>query len=237
MRSYLLISAAVLLASAIGCEDKNKADPNYPGSGAYAGYPGSGAYAGYPGSGAYAGYPGTGATAGYAGAAGYPGTAGYGGAAGYPGTGGMAGAAGAAGAPASGGSATPIAPMVAGVLQPAVTGLAMKDLPGMQPEGGAFAGQFGAGQTLEQPFTLQPGKCYGVIGVGMGITELDVQIVIQQAPLPPYTAAQDSTTGPQATLGAGGQCFKNPLPIGAPAKVIMRATAGQGMALGQIFVK
>ena len=119
-----------------------------------------------------------------------------------------------------------------------MTAMAASEVQGMQPEGGAFAGQFQEGQTLEQPFNIQAGKCYSVIAVGMGVQELDVQIVAQPAPmLPPAVLAQDSTSGPNATLGGRGQCFKNPLPIGGPAKVLLRATRGAGVAIAQIFVK
>jgi hypothetical protein len=38
-------------------------------------------------------------------------------------------------------------------------------------------------------------------------------------------------------LGGKGNCFKNPLPIGGPAKVVMRATGGSGMAIGQLYSK
>jgi hypothetical protein len=54
--------------------------------------------------------------------------------------------------------------------------------------------------------------------------------------LPPVVLAQDSTTGPNATLGGKGQCFKNPLPVGGPAKAIMRVR-GSGVAVAQIYVK
>ena len=121
--------------------------------------------------------------------------------------------------------------------QPILTGLAAQQVKGMQPDGSAFAGQFQQGQTLEQPFQIQPGRCYAVVGVGIGITELDVSIVIHQPPLPPYVAAQDQGTGPQAVLGGGGNCFKNPLPVGGPAKVIMKATGGGGLAMAQIYSK
>lgn len=137
----------------------------------------------------------------------------------------------------SGNSATPLPPAAAAVAQPILTGLAQNEVAGMQPDGPSFAGQFQQGQTLEQAFQIQPGKCYSVIGVGVGITELDVQIVLHQPPLPPYVAAQDQGTGPQAVLGGKGQCFKNPLPVGGPAKVVMTATGGAGIGMAQVYSK
>jgi hypothetical protein len=140
--------------------------------------------------------------------------------------------------PAGGGAATPIAPAAAMAATPVLQAMAASSMQGMKPEGGAFAGQFQEGQTLEQPFNIQPGKCYGVLGVGLGIQELHVQIVGQPAPmLPPVVIAQDNGTGPNPTLGGGGQCWKNPLPVGGPAKVVVKATHGAGIGVAQIFSK
>jgi len=137
-----------------------------------------------------------------------------------------------------GGAAQPIDPAVAGALTPVLTGVAGSEVQGMQPDGKSFAGNFQQGQTLEQPFTLQPGKCYSVVGVGAGIQQLDIMIAAQPMPqMPPQVLAQSNTQGPNATLGGKGACFKNPLPFGGPAKVIVKATAGSGMALAQIYVK
>ena len=65
-----------------------------------------------------------------------------------------------------------------------------------------------------------------------GITELDIQLVTNQPPLPPMVLAQDQTSGANATLGGrAAGCFKNPLPVGGPAKVILKATSGGGVSL------
>ncbi|MBI4954201.1 MAG: hypothetical protein HY908_19410 [Myxococcales bacterium] len=138
---------------------------------------------------------------------------------------------------AAGGMATPVPATGATMAQPLLDALVAKEVAGMTPDGSAFAGNFQQGQILEQPFQIQPGKCYTVVGVGVGITQLDVQIVLQQPPLPAVTAAQSSTSGPQAVLGGKGQCFKNPFPIGAPGKVVMKATSGAGLALARIYIK
>jgi len=133
-------------------------------------------------------------------------------------------------------SATPIAPAAAAIATPALTALASAETRGMSPEGGAFAGNFQQGQTLEQPFNIEPGKCYTVVGVGVGITELDIQIVGQLGPMT-QVLAQDNQQGPQAVVGSAGNCFKNPLPVGGPAKVVMTATGGTGIAVAQIYKK
>lgn len=143
-------------------------------------------------------------------------------------------------APGGGGPAQPLAPGAAAAATPVLMGLAQSEAPGMRPDGGVFAGNFQEGQTLEQPINIQPGKCYTVLAAGLGVQQLDLQLVAQPMPnLPPTVIAQSHTQGPQATLAgkSGGGCWKNPLPIGGPGKVIMKATRGAGMAAAQIYMK
>jgi hypothetical protein len=132
--------------------------------------------------------------------------------------------------------ATPIA---AAMATPIITSTAGDEVKGMQPEGGAFAGQFQEGQILEQPINIAPGKCYAVVAVSLpGVQELDAQIVAQPVPqLPPATLAQDNQTGGVAIVGGKGNCFRNPTPIAVTGKVILRVTKGAGIAGGQVYVK
>ena len=136
----------------------------------------------------------------------------------------------------TGGQATPIA---AAMATPILTGIAQGEVQGMQPEGGAFAGQFTEGQILEQPININAGKCYAVVAVGLpGVVELDVQLAVQPLPtLPAQVLAQDNQTGAQAILGGKGNCFKNPFPVGGPGKVILKVVKGQGIAGAQVYVK
>lgn len=126
-------------------------------------------------------------------------------------------------------------PMAAAAAQPALNAIAAKEAAGMQADGPAIAGSFQQGQTLEQAFTLRANKCYAAVGVGLNITELDIQIVTNQPPLPAVPLAQDSTTGAQAILGGGGNCFRNPTPLDAPAKMIVTARGGSGIGLAQLY--
>jgi hypothetical protein len=136
----------------------------------------------------------------------------------------------------AGGAATPIA--AAAMATPLLLPLQQQEAPGMQAEGQAFAGQFQEGQTLEQPLTLQPGKCYTVVAIGAGIQELDAMIAAQPLPqLPPTPLAQDNASGAQATVGGKGSCFRNAAPLAVPAKVIIKATRGAGSAVAQVYVK
>ncbi len=233
MRLFSLLPAAVICTAVFACSDTP--DPNdpsqfNPNAGYGAQYPGTtpGAYPTTPG--AYPTNPNPGGYPTNPNPGGYPTAA-------PPATYPTAPPATTAAPPSGGGKATAVPPHFAALAQPVLTGLARQHTSGMRPDGGAFAAQFQQGQTYEQPFQIQPGRCYSVIGVGIGIQELDVQLVIHQPPLPPYVAAQDQTTGAQAVLGPKGNCFRNPLPMGGPAKVIMTARAGAGVAMAQIFSK
>jgi hypothetical protein len=207
-----LFAATLLAAGVIACDKEQEAE--YPVNGGY-----GAAGAGY------------GQGAGYAQGAGYP----QGGTGAADAAGG-AGAAGAAGPAPSGNTATPIAPgMVGPIAGPILRALAQKELGNAQEDGTAFAGSFQPGQILEQDVMLQPGRCYSVVALGVGITELDIELVVHQPPAPEWVAATGAMTGPQEVLGAGQGCFKNPLPIGGPAKVRMRATGGTGMAVAQLY--
>ena len=87
-------------------------------------------------------------------------------------------------APTTGtGPATPIAPMVAAVVQPILVSMGQNEAQGAQPDGSPFAGQFAAGQTLEQVINIKGNGCYTIVGASVGIQQLDITLVIQPTPL------------------------------------------------------
>lgn len=143
-------------------------------------------------------------------------------------------------APAAGtGPATPIAPMAAAVVGPLLTQMGQSEAPGAQPDGSPFAGQFAAGQTLEQTINIKANGCYTVVGASVGIQQLDIVLVVQPSPLmAPITVAQSAGAGPNATLGGKATgCWRNPTPLAGTGKVILRASSGQGLAAAQVFSK
>jgi hypothetical protein len=141
-----------------------------------------------------------------------------------------------------GGSATVIDPSVAGAAAMLLTSLAGTEAPGMNPEQNAIAGQFSEGQTLEQTFTLAQGKCYTIVAASVGITEVDLQIVAN-APLPPIPGLspvlQSDSGSSTATLGGAskGGCWHWIYPIGLPAKWVLKAGHGGGLAIGRLYSK
>ena len=218
MRLSFFVPAAVLLALPMAC-GSDTPDPNDPSGAFSAGY-------GYGQPGTQPGYGQPGTQPGY-GQPGQPGT--------YPTQPQPQPTQPTQPQPTGSGKAQPIPPGAAMAASPLLAQLARQQTYGMKGDGPAFAGNFRQGQVLEHPFQIQPHKCYAVVGVGIGITELDIQIVMHQPPLPAYVAAQDHTTGSRAVLGGNKKCFKNPLPVGGPAKVVVRATGGNGIAMAQIF--
>ena len=110
----------------------------------------------------------------------------------------------------------------------------------MQPLTDVVAGQFQQGQFIEQPFQMDPGKCYAALAVGSGISEMDIKF-IAVTPLPgqPPALAQDQGQGSNASLGGKGKCFKwAPIvPVAINVKAVYTATAGSGVAAGRVYVK
>lgn len=116
---------------------------------------------------------------------------------------------------------------------------AAKEARGMKALTPVVAAQFKPGQIMEQQFQLLGGKCYTVLAVGAGISEMNIKLIALQ-PIPGIqnpVLATDKTTGANAALGPRGQCFKWAFPIGINAKVVYTAAAGQGMAAGRVYVK
>lgn len=136
-------------------------------------------------------------------------------------------------------TAQAVDPSMAALAQPVLNQLAATEAPGAKPLGAASAGMFQAGQQLETVVTMQPGKCYTVIGVGLpAVSEVNIQLVAA-TPVPGMNPvlAQDQSTGPQAVLGKAPNCYKWAFPLPGNAKVLTSVAAGQGVALVQVYEK
>jgi len=137
--------------------------------------------------------------------------------------------------------ATPLDAASSGAATQALDVLAKQSAPGAKAvPGTVLAGNFQQGQTLETTFQAQPGKCYTIVGAGLpAVTNLDLQIVTP-SPLPGLGSpilATDQTSSPNAVVGAAPNCWKWALPAGAPLKMVMTVSAGQGIAAAQIYEK
>jgi hypothetical protein len=138
----------------------------------------------------------------------------------------------------SAGPAQPIDPGLANAATVPLMAYAQQEAPGMNREGPVVAGNFREGQTLEQAFQMLPGKCYTILAVGAGISQVDIDVVAL-TPLPQASGslAHVSGNGSNASLGGRGNCYKWGLPVGINAKYVIRATRGQGIAAGQLYTK
>lgn len=121
-----------------------------------------------------------------------------------------------------------------------LTPLATQSAPGAKPVGTAFGGNFQQGQVIESQVQMNPGKCYTVVGAAMPtVQNLDIELV-PLMPVPGLASpimAADQSQGPTAVVGAAPNCFKWALPVSGPMKVVMRVSAGQGMAGAQVYEK
>jgi hypothetical protein len=139
---------------------------------------------------------------------------------------------------AAGGSAQALDPNLAQLAVAPLTVFANTEAPGMTKEGATVAGNFQEGQTLEGTFSFQPGKCYTVVAVGAGITEIDLEMQYV-TPIPGLAPSigKDGQKGPQASIGGKGNCLRPISPFPANAKFIVRASKGAGVAAAQLYVK
>jgi hypothetical protein len=117
---------------------------------------------------------------------------------------------------------------------------------GMKPEG-AFTCQLVAeGTSATVPVTLQPGKCYTALAASFpNVTEVDLFLKPNFGDPPPpllvafagVVLAQDTETGPTASIGQGQNCYKNPLPIPGAGVVEVKARTGSGPVAVQVYSK
>lgn len=148
--------------------------------------------------------------------------------------------------PAAGGvtgTAQVIDANTAAVASGALATEASKNAPGAVAEGPLMAGSFQTAQNLEQIITMQPGKCYTVIGSSVGIPEFMITAAAV-SPLPGLAAqfgeakSVASLAGSVGVLGPKDKCLKLALiPIPVQAKITITATKGAGLLAAQVYVK
>lgn len=230
MTRTILACVALVSMSALGvaCGPKQPADdPN----GFNSGYGGSG-YAGAGGG---------------AGAGGYAGYAGTGGA--QAGVGGTAGASGGAG----GASANPadifstLGTMFGAMLGSGgpndaiaigIQANAQQQAPGMQPAGSAIRLNLQQGQVSEGQFTLEPGKCYTLVGASNpGVIETSIKVTML-APLQTQVLGQNAAgPNPMPVVWGGGNCYRTPSPIAMPVRLEVKMVTGAGQIGIQPYAK
>jgi hypothetical protein len=141
---------------------------------------------------------------------------------------------------AAGSPAAPLDATSAAAATGLLGALAQQNAPGAKAVGTVVAGNFQQGQVMETQVQMNPGKCYTVVGAALPtVQNLDIELV-PLMPVPGLASpvmAADQTQGPTAVVGAAPNCFKWALPVGGPMKVVLRVSAGQGMAAAQVYEK
>jgi hypothetical protein len=110
---------------------------------------------------------------------------------------------------------------------------AMKLPPGMKPDGPLATGNLKEKQHLQTDVTLQPGKCYSIVGFSKKVKDLDLYLFVP----PGVLSGQDLTDDNKPIIGGPPQPM---CPVGASAityKLDIFADSGAGDVGVQLFSK
>jgi hypothetical protein len=114
---------------------------------------------------------------------------------------------------------------------------AQTDAKGMKPEGQLMSAKLQQGGHAEASLTLEPGRCYAIVGFGNpGVFQYQINL-ITAPPAPPQVLAQSKADGIDPTVGPNEQCVKNPYPTALVVKVDMHVIKGQGLVGAQAYKK
>lgn len=143
-----------------------------------------------------------------------------------------------ASAAASANAATLQAPGSLPAVETGLKATAAKTAPGMTPDGQLAQGDLKEGDHLTMMVTLQPGKCYAIVGYsapGSGVKDLDLRLL---AP-PFYTmiAGEDVTDDNAPTIGKTPNAMCPVVPVGIPYKVDIASEKGAGKVGVMLFSK
>jgi hypothetical protein len=116
---------------------------------------------------------------------------------------------------------------------------------GLKPEGQFQCQTVPEGGMVQVPVTLQQGKCYTALAHSFpNVTEVDMFLKPNLGPNPnplfaslAPTLAQDSETGPTASIASGKNCYKNALPLPIAAVIEVKARTGAGPVAVQVYSK
>ena len=137
----------------------------------------------------------------------------------------VGGVLGTLGGAATGGGSVPGADPVALGIQHN----ASQNAPGMTAEGSVLKMSLQQGQTSEAQITLQPNKCYTLVGASMpGVLEVGIRVTMPK-PLDQQVLGQnDAGPNPMPVVWPGANCYRNPAPIAMPVRVEVTMKSGAG---------
>jgi hypothetical protein len=135
-------------------------------------------------------------------------------------------------APSSSGSAV-VVDLMDAAAEAGLKALAAKIAPGMAPDGQPIKADLKEGDHAVALVTLQPGKCYTIVGHSPqgGVKDLDVKLLA-----PPFftiSAGEDKTNDNNPVVGKPPLCPALPLPLAY--KVDVFAKKGAGRAMVQVY--
>lgn len=114
---------------------------------------------------------------------------------------------------------------------------AQQNAPGMRADGSAVKLTLSQGQTGEGQVTVQPGKCYTLVGAGMpGVLDVAVKATYP-APMQAQVLGQNTQGGPMPVVFPKEQCFRNPAPVPIPIRIEVTMKSGSGQVAIQPYSK
>jgi hypothetical protein len=105
----------------------------------------------------------------------------------------------------------------------------------MSPDGQIAKGNLAEGGHIDFVVTMDPSKCYTIVGYGAGVADLDVNLLAP--PLYNFLAGQDGMAGPTAVIGAAPKPMCPIIPMAVPYKIDLYAKKGGGPVAAQLYSK
>jgi hypothetical protein len=138
------------------------------------------------------------------------------------------------------GTAATLGALTGGEMNTLEAGIKMKaqtDAKGMKPEGQLMSAKLGLDGHAQGSLTLEPGRCYTIIGFAtLGVFAYQINL-ITAPPMPPQVLAQSKADGIDPVVGPNEQCVKNPYPTPLVVNVDMHVIKGQGLVGAQPYKK
>lgn len=121
------------------------------------------------------------------------------------------------------------------VIQQGILIKAQTDATEMVPATAMMTARLSAGRHAHAKLILEPGVCYTTVGFSApGVFDYQLHM-IASPPLPPQVLAQSVAGRPDPTLGAGGNCIRNPYTTPIEVTIDMHVRSGQGLVGAQTF--
>jgi hypothetical protein len=118
-------------------------------------------------------------------------------------------------------------------LAKALRELAKRAAPGMEPDGPLATGTLKEKQNLQTDITLQPGKCYAIVGYSKAVKDLDLYLLLA----PGILSGQDTTDDNRPVIGGPPQPMCPVATTPVTYKLGIVADQGTGEIAVQLYSK